>query len=214
METSDQFKWSIIACSNHKNEYLHINALEKSNPDAQIIRMDFTNQHKNPGLECDAVIREWFRSDLSVFDKIQYNNIAFVEYDVLITTSLPNINLENELVGPAILNRKKHPEWFNWKFLPNMLEFQHSAVIGLATFSVYFMSKNCLDIWLDEKYDPLYEQSVCCELRFPTILYNNGVSIKTHESLKNVIYLPSPKSIEFDSSIEGIYHPVKYSTDT
>lgn len=210
-------KWTIIACSNHKNEYLHLKYLKQSNPDAQIIKLNFGNKQrwKNEHLyhahfECDAVIRDWFRFKPERVSRIKYNNIALVEYDTLITQRLPDIKLNNELLCNKKLIPKKNPNWNNWPHILKLEEWKEYAV-GCMPFSLYFMSKNCLDIWIDEKYNDIYKHKMCAEVRLPSILNRNGVKIKRHSSLKNIKFIAN-KSLLFDMDVPGLYHPVKYST--
>jgi hypothetical protein len=204
--------WTVIACSNHKNEYLHLKYLKESNPDAQIIKLDFTNPNPLAGFQCDMIVRDWFLSKPSRINNIKYNNVALVEYDVLITQRLPDIKLNNEL----LCHKKMIPEtsaiWRNWPHILRLEEWKKYAV-GCMPFSLYFMSKNCLDILINKKYDQIYKERMCCEVRLPSILNRNKIKIESHPSLRNIKFIENNKSLEFNINTPGLYHPVKYSTE-
>ena len=92
-------KWTIIACSNKKSKHLHFKYLRQSNKHNQIIKLNMLeNQVTDSHWECDKVIRNWFLSKTDRINNIKYDNIALVEYDVLITQPLPDIKLNNELL--------------------------------------------------------------------------------------------------------------------
>lgn len=207
-------KWTIIACSNKNNKYLHLKYLRQSNEHNQIIKLNMLeNQVTDSHWECDKVIRNWFLSKPDRINNIKYNNIALVEYDVLITQPLPDIKLNNELLCSDKMTTERHSEWQNWQWLfkVNELTAYFGYSVGCMPFSLYFMSKNCLSIWLDKKHDDIYNHPMSGEVRLPTILNRNGVQINKHPSLKQVKFLHR-YNLNFDINVPGIYHPVKYST--
>lgn len=200
--------WTIIYTSNHLGEFPHYETLRNSNPDAQILFMDFSNDlprqfiWQNP----DMLIRSWLKKNIA---KIKHNNLALVEYDVYVNTLLPDITKDNFLYGKNYINYKENHNWmwFDDKYL-NKLKHLRPYACGLAIFGLYFMSKNVLEILLDKQYDFLYKEDMNVELRFPTIMNSAGVEVMGY-NMPN-IYLPAhaPPNF-FDPNKPDFYHPVK-----
>lgn len=202
-------KWTIIYCSDYRGNFLHEDHIKRSNPEAQILKLDFTNNYPPHIIwkQCDLVIRPWLKENKS---KIKHNNVAIVEYDVLITQELPDIFLDNEIIGTKILYPEKDT-W--WKFFDDSYKLGYllkRQCCGLIFFCFYLMSRNCIDYWTDSKHDYLYKENkdISCELRVPTILKFNKVNIK--ESYSDIMRNINVVHIEkFDKNIPGFYHPIK-----
>lgn len=206
--------WTVILCSSPTGEYIHEHHIRKSNPDAQILKIDFTNEKYRetissyPWREPDKIIRSWMKEHK---DEIEYNNVVFMEYDLLITKQLPNIFLENEILGSAAINPVEHKWWvfFNES---NKLGCLEEYSCALLLFCFYCMSRNCIDYWVDSKYDYLYtkEVDILCELRMPTILRSCGISVGNLPGVGDYIQMGDR---DYDLSIPGYYHPVKTRID-
>lgn len=196
-----QNKWTIIYTSRHTDGcFLHLDHIIKSNPYAQILTIDFTYNYG--WLNPDKTIRKWMSQNIS---KIKHNNVAFIEYDVLITKSLPDIKLNNILYG-RILSDKN---WVWWKEIDKLKHLKPYAC-SIQVFAMYMMSRNCLNFYLDKQYDFLYEQDIIGELRFPTIMNHNGVQISEYPYMNNCHW---GKDVEYDINIPDYYHPVKTKVD-
>lgn len=205
-------KWTIIYCSNYRGNFIHAQHLRKFNPDAQILALDFTNNYPTERIwkQCDLVIRPWLKENKH---KIQHNNIAIVEYDVLMLQKLPDISLNNEMLVKRVLDPIEHSWW--WFFSDkDQLGYLEPNACAINFFCFFAISKNCIDYWIDPKYDFLYEEHIDmqCELRVPTILKSNGVNIR--EGGDDLMYnihclVETGEDIEFDSNYPGFYHPVK-----
>lgn len=203
--------WTIIYCSNHKGEYIHEKHLLKSNPNAQILKLDFRNNYPSEIIwkQCDLIVRPWLKENK---DKIEHNNIAIVEYDVLITKEFPDITLDNEVLAKRVLCPVKNSWW--WFFGDkNKLGYLKENACAINFFCFFVMSKNCIDYWIDSRYDFLYDNvDMQCELRMPTILKSNGVNIRRgDDSLMYNIHcmVDTGEDLEFDRNHLGFYHPVK-----
>lgn len=207
-------KWTIIHCSNQKGEFLHEEHLKKTNPNAQILKLETTNELQ-PYVgwkQCDIIVRRWMKEN---HNQIKYNNVALLEFDVLLNMELPDINLENTIIGKHSVNPINHPEWWPFsdkKRLDHLEEYAH----GLLYFGFYMMSRNCIDHLIKKEYDFLfeYERDMLCELRFATVLNHSKVSIKEAENSLLDNFLCGGigfevKDIEYNIDIPGIYHPVK-----
>ena len=192
MNNLDKFKWTIVY-SDFQHQYLHLKHLEKSNPDAQILLADISNDLPKIMVwrNNDRYIREWLRNN---YHKILHNNIAFVEWDVIITTNLPNINVCG-FIGKH-LQKPGVNEWLWFNEIHSLGKYKTHAM-GAAPFAIQFM---------DKQYDDIYAQDIFCELRLPTIM--NYAGIKMSEYL-----LPFVEwyNIKYNKHIPGIYHAVKYA---
>lgn len=192
-------KWTIINTSNVNGNFIHLEYLSKSNPNAQIMTMDWSKYNIETGwLECDKVLRKWVYENI---DKIQNENIAFVEYDVLITKELPDIESKNFLYATIF----SPPDWHGWQDVDKLGHLKNYAK-SVQVFGMYMMSRNCLDFYLDSEYDFLYSEKMSCELRFPTIMNYNGVEVNEYSHMSNCRWGPD---IDYDINIPDYYHPVK-----
>jgi hypothetical protein len=84
-------KWTIIYC--YFNQPIHEKYLKDSNPDSDIILADISNNlpKKYAWRNTDKLVRQWLQKNI---DKIHTNNIAIIEWDVLITKKLPDLNID------------------------------------------------------------------------------------------------------------------------
>ena len=202
--------WTVIYTSDHLGRFPHIATIQKTNPEAQLLLMDFSNnlpKHfiwKNP----DILIRPWIKSNIQ---NILHNNIALVEYDTYLGKKLPDINDDNFLIGRNFF--KYNPghtwKWFDNLYLEKIGNLKDYAC-GLTVFALYMMSKNVLEKWISPEYDFMYTYDLNVEMRFPTICNYCGVNISGDKQLLQNILLPSHMTQkEWNLNIADFYHPVK-----
>lgn len=90
--------WTVIYCD-HNNQFIHLDHIKKSNPNAQILLADISDDYNYNKGDCwrnwDFLLREWLRDHICEIDN---NNVAVLEWDVLITKELPNITITG-LIG-------------------------------------------------------------------------------------------------------------------
>jgi len=194
-------KWTIIY-SDFQHQYLHLKHLEKSNPDAQILLADISNDLPTIMVwrNNDRYIREWLRNN---YHKILHNNIAFVEWDVLITINLPNINVCG-FIGKH-LQRPGINEWVWFNEIDRLGKYKTHAM-GAAPFAIQFMDKEAVNTWMSNEYDDIYAKDIFCELRVPTIMNYAGIKMSEY-SLPFVEW----HTIKYNKNIPGIYHAIKYA---
>lgn len=193
----DQYNWTIIY-TDHNREFIHLDHLKKSNPDAQILLADTSNNfNKNfAWRNGDLLYRTWLQNN---YDKLYYNNIAILEWDVLVSQKLPDIKI-NGILGKHIISPNK--KWFWFKEKKRLKEYEKYSV-GLSPLGVLFMCKNCVQQIVDQKFDIIYQQDIFSELRLPTILNSKNIQISSY-SLPNVSW----KSVKY-KTLPSIYHPIK-----
>lgn len=207
--------WTIIYSSDHKGNFIHEEYLRKSNPDAQILKLDMTNDLPEDigWKQSDIIVREWMKQN---HNEIEHNNVALIEYDVLVNMKLPNIYLDNTIMGKQPLNLVDNPSW--WPFTEkHRLGYLEKDAYGLWFFGFYMMSRNCIEYLIKAEYDFLfnYEVDILSELKFITILKHNNVSIEAANPLYMCNFLCGKRGngsipdIDYRLSIPGIYHPVK-----
>lgn len=203
MVHQDKYKWSIIY-TDHQNKFIHLDHLTKSNPTAQILLANIENK-LNPKFawrNSDSLYRLWLKNNIN---KIKYNNIAILEWDVLVSKTLPNICVEG-LIVKQINNPRINPKWYWFKQL-NSLEKYSKYAMGITPLAVMFMNKQCIDILLDKEFDTLYDKDIFCELRLPTILNSKNIKI---------IKYPLP-DVDWNDTVftlkPSIYHPIKIKQD-
>ena len=149
----------------------------------------------------DKFIRDWARDNLP---KITTNNVALIEWDVLVNKPFPNLKME----GASSKFFKADHRWCWMAQEHRLQEFKDSA-FGLTPFAVLLFNKECIKEWVKEKYDSLYERDIFCELRIGTIM-NYSNNLQGQIKLPN-IRLPGEK-IKFSKETlltEDFFHPVK-----
>lgn len=184
-------------------EPIHLEHLQQSNPNANILLCDlsqyglFLNQ-KYCWRNSDIFIRNWLRCNRS---SITRNNIAIVEWDVLITKPLPDI-----CVHGLMCNNIQHSyqEWYWFKESKLLSAKYEKFKIGVTPLCVLFMDQYCIDTIIDSEFDPIFSANIFCELRLPTILNSRNINI-TKYSMPNVNSLKTT----YDENIPDIYHPIK-----
>lgn len=199
MEQQEQYNWTVIY-TDHNKQFIHLNYLEQTNPNAQILLADTSNKFTKDFAwrNGDLLVREWLRNN---YDKILYDNIAILEWDVLVNAPLPPFKVK------GLIAKDKHIYYsgnrWHWFCERNLLEQYIQYAIGIAPLGVLFMNKKCIEILLDNQFDSLYNKDIYSELRLPTILNSKQVSIGMHP-MPNVSYLP----MTFTNK-RSIYHPIK-----
>ena len=201
-------KWDII--QTFHNEPIHLDHLKKSNPKANILLANISKYNADFKIKyrwrnSDIFIRRWIRDNRK---DINSANIAIIEWDVLITQKLPDLNI-NGLLGKNIQYQNN---WYWFKESHLLGKYQQYS-IGITPLCILFMDQKCIDAWIDPEFDVLYSSDIFCELRLPTILNSRGIKIsRIPLSLPNVSTLKSQYK-----NIPDIYHPIKekiYTTGT
>lgn len=193
-------QWTIIYCKRYDGYAPHLNAIKISNPEHQLIVLDTANNyppHKG-WMECDLILRSNIKENLS---KIQYNNVALLEWDVLLLDNLPDMDINHLYAddvyyngGPWIPTAKRH--FKNTEY--------EQFIVCASRFCFYMMPKLALEIWTNPENDIWFEKSMSCEVRLPTICRKHGIEPTTFKK-------PYPIRGRDDMpSICGknIYHPI------
>lgn len=199
MDQSDKYNWTIIY-SDHNKEFIHLEHLKNSNPNAQILLANIANKydHKYAWRNNDSILRQWIKNNISI---IKHNNIALLEWDVLVTQKLPDIQIDG-LMGKYVRTISSDPSW-PWFKESRRLDMYKKHAIGVAPFGVLFMNKKCLDVIIDPEFDAIYNKDIFCELRFPTAINSKNINISTYHLPDVEWYSMSVKKQP------GIYHCVK-----
>lgn len=192
-------KWTIIYFYHDKP--IHYHHLIKSNPNANILLGDISNNYNKHYCwrNCDNLFRKWIKNNL---DQISTNNIAILEWDVLVSCKLPDINI-NGLFGKDVITRDQNWVWFRDCY--KLSKYKNYA-IGLSPLAVLFMDKITLTTWTSDEFDAIYTKDIFSELRLPTLLNSKNISINSFP-MNNVDWR---NIIKYNSSIPDIYHPIKY----
>jgi hypothetical protein len=201
METLDKYKWTVLY-TDHQQNFIHYNHLVSHNPNANIFKVDISNNYKRDFIwrNSDKLVREWLRNNRS---KINTENIAILDWDVLVTQQLPLLD-NTGLKAANVITLTNKPRWWWFKDRHKLGKYKQFA-IGVAPLGVLFMSNNCIDILLDSEFDYLYNKDIFSELRTPTILNSRGISITKY----HLPYVHWKKTTL--KSNPGIYHPIKYN---
>jgi hypothetical protein len=199
MDRSDKYKWTIIY-SDHNNKFIHLDYLTRSNPDSQILLADISNNYdpKFCWRNGDFLIRQWLQKYIDI---VHHNNIALLEWDVLVSQTLPSIQVDG-LIGKNVKYRDKNPKWPWFKEIDRLDNYSQYS-IGVAPLGVLFLNKECLEILLDSEFDDLYQKDIFSELRLPTILNSRNIKISSY-------FLPDVEWYQMPVKTNpGIYHSVK-----
>jgi len=194
-----KYQWTIIYVD-FQHQYLHLKHLQKSNPDAQIILADISSNIEKiiAWRNNDRLIRNWLKNNKS---QIIHHNIAILEWDVLVSSPLPNIKI-NGFVGRN-LQKPNINKWLWFKEIDRLGKYKNYAM-GAAPFAIQFFDKNSIEAWTSDEFDSISSQDIFCELRLPTIMNYAGIAMSEH-LLPNVEWY----NIQH-KKIPGIYHAIKY----
>ena len=197
------YQWTILY-SDHAQQFIHSEFIKQHNPNASLFLLDISNQYSKEFAwkNSDLLIRNWLKENISKINPD--SNIAILEWDVFLNTSLPNIKVDG-LMGKYIFLRDKHPGWHHWRYIDLLKDYKQYAV-GAMPFGVYFINYRGLECWIDHKHDCLYDQNIKNELRLPSLLNSENIKIENY-NLPYVCY--QTKWTNFAKP--GIYHPVKHS---
>lgn len=193
--------WDIIYTFHNKP--IHLEHLQNSNPNANIFLCDISeyNEYLDP-IYCwgnsDIFIRNWLRSNRS---KITNKNIAIIEWDVLVTMELPAISIDGLYCKNIQYPSNSNWYWFNQS---KLLRKYEPYRIGITPFAVLFMDQKCIDVLLDNEFDPIFSCNLFCELRLPTVLNSKNINI-TRYPMPHIFATQHQHNIT-----SGIYHPIKF----
>jgi hypothetical protein len=206
-------QWTIIYT--YYQEPIHLDIIKHNNPDADIIAANIYDPNltgKDAWRNCDKLVRNWLRNNKHL---IKNKHVCIAEYDVYMNLKLPaDLDINNQLYCSAPAPNPS--SFFLWFSENERLGRLQQYAFGTALFCLYLMDRECIEYWLDEEFDYLYNEDIFCELRFGTIMNYKGVNISrfgkflkwnlkaqpTHlneQIKKQPTYLSNP----------GIYHPVK-----
>jgi hypothetical protein len=195
---------------------IHLSSLRLSNPEANIIPLNITNNFSQhfAWRNSDNLVRDRIKEHI---DSIRSQNIAIAEYDVLIKEQLPDINVDAVYCKKIMrLNQNKNWHWFKEI---NRLGSLEPFALGLFPMGFFILNIEHIKCWLDSKYDFLYEENIFCELRLGTILNHAGFPIKEY-NYSNILTRSALKHQNLEESIfinrqnSRIYHPVKNKYET
>jgi hypothetical protein len=190
---------------------IHLSFLQKSNPQANIIPIDISNNFSQhfAWRNSDNLVRDKIKEHIN---SIRSQNIAIAEYDVLIKESLPNLNID-AVYCKKIMRLDKNKNW-HWFRENSRLGPLKSFALGIFPMGFFLLNIEHLKYWLDSKYDFLYKENIFCELRLGTILNHAGSSIKEY-NYPNILTRSALKHQNLEESIlvsrqdSKIFHPVK-----
>lgn len=205
MKTSEDHHWTILYT--HHGMPIHLEYIKKYNPNAQIISINWIEQKYRQEFDqkqyawrnCDKQIRLWLKDNI---DLIKHNNIAILEWDVLLTKALPDLHIDKFYANEIKIPNIHGWPWFKEKYKLKIIE-RFSA--GIAPLAVIYCHKSHLYKWLSAEYDWLYNEDIFCELRLGSIINHMGI-----ELAELGIETIQCRSINLDKiKIDCIYHKVK-----
>lgn len=186
----------------YKNKLPHLKYFKKSNPEIDIHVINNEN-NENPGYSWrspDKRLRKWWKENSN---KVKGEIICVMEYDVLVTKSLPMLSNNIDLAGKYIRNYNNTHKW-NWFDPTEIKELGNLIPFGIVPFCFFLVRRKCLEFICEEKWNEYFEKDIFCEIRIPSILYNNDFKIGTIDIPDINIGDPIIPKKE-----PGIYHPVK-----
>lgn len=200
--------WTIFYT--YHNDPIHLHHLKLSNSNNTIIPLNIKNNlpKKNAWKNSDLLIRNQIKNYIQ---DIKTNNIAIIEYDVLVKENLPNIHIDS-IFGKNI----KYPGKHNWHWFREIhkLENLKNSALGITPFALIYMNSEHLMRWVHREYDSLYLKNISNELRIGTIFNHCKFSIKSmnfpnvfsNVAMKNKRITEEQLLLKTNSKI---YHPIK-----
>ena len=213
----------VVLFSHHKNcevTRLHLKLLRESNPATPVVpvwcadgnpvesvagAVEVAKSFREGGNwhNCDAVLREWFRSP----DRIEAERYLWIEWDCRVTVAVEEWYAEvwnADAAGTWVPRPPMMWDWFSGEYdrLPPHLK-PHAA--GIVPFNGVLLSRRALEAFAAE---PLAD-GFFCELRLGTTLRSLGfepVEVPTWKGRTNV-YLSESRSLRVTEP--GLWHPVK-----
>jgi hypothetical protein len=175
----------------------HVWALQHSNPMARVHVITSTAPLGTHGWRNnDALAREWWRNNR---EKIKCQRVAWLEWDVLVTGSFPDVHPAG-LLGREIKSENRYWGW--WAERPRLPECE-GHYVGVVPLAVCFWNAAALDAIAHPRYDEAYQRDIFCELRTPSVCKASGFPVEQ-------IHLPHVRCYPVRVRSEpGIYHAVK-----
>lgn len=156
---------------------------------------------------CDASLRQWWREN---GHQIKTSHVAVVEWDVLIREDINKIFSGKP--GIEIAGKTKHPMLHPWQWFEEANRIPGGilgggCLMGMVPFCLFGISVECFNKMDNGFYDPVFDDDIFCELRFPTIAMHSGFQVwPSAYDCSNIGIEPR----EFPKETEtGIFHPIK-----
>jgi hypothetical protein len=202
----------------------HLDYFKKNNPNVKVFIIIGEDSHRGKRYNwknADQPLRKWWKENGHT---VKTENVAVIEWDTLITCSLPDIPEGFDLVGKQMFVENiqirnqwtplpmAHPNWSNdnwywWPDIPKLELTEGETAVGLISFGAFFMRRFVLDLICKPRWDHIYEKSIQNELRFPSIVSVEGGRV-------GEIKLPFVHHSTMTYTHEKeIYHPIKIQYD-
>ena len=210
--------WTIIYYSH--TDPIHSDHIRASNPDAQLILLDTSNDLSRVEAfgRGDYLLRKALKSKFSL---IAHDNVLLVEWDVLITATLPDVPVRG-LQAMTVATEESAPDWMWWSHFKRLPPALRTAKIGVVPFGFLAIERSSLQSILDPHFDALFELDIFSEVRFAAVSHFCGIGVR---ELDKSVFLPERllRSTREDEvaafearyagsylTAPGFYHPVKH----
>lgn len=147
----------------------------------------------------DKTFRDWWRVN---GNQVKTDHVLLLEWDVCVMGKLPELYTD----GVTACEVYRPPQsWYWWKDTDNLPEWIRRHATGIVPLAVLSLHTDFLDVWIDRKYDELYQTTdeLFCEMRVPTIASHAGYPV-IERPLPGVDWRPVEHRWK-----TGIYHAVK-----
>lgn len=195
-------KWTIIYT--YFKEPINISYIKESNPSADILIADISNNYpkKFAWRNCDKLIRDWLKNNVG---EIRTNNVLLIEWDVLVKKELPDMFIDRVYCKEIrTIQHNRRWCWFNEN---NVLGEYKRFAMGIVPFGFIMLNIDHINMWIDPKFDKLYEQNIFCELRFGTIMNASNGKLSKYD----LPYILGGNKKHDSLNKNELYHPVKYA---
>jgi hypothetical protein len=141
----------------------------------------------------DKFLRDWLKDN---FDKINTNNIAFFEWDVLLNQKLPCIKVD--AIHAKYITNLTRP----WHWMKHVAKINKNISTGMAPFGAFYANRYFIEEMIDSKYDYLYNQDLFCEARLTVLANLTQTKIVKDEKILC-------GKLQGREVVTGCFHPVK-----
>lgn len=152
---------------------------------------------------CDRAMRNWW---LETGRLLEFDRVAFLEWDVLFRQSLAKVFPPGDFVGREIVFPDSSPGWPWFRELNRLPASAKDAACGVIPLATMAISRSCLAAMMEHPLsEEMFASDLFCELRFPTLARVSGYSLAECKEMTPHVACTEVRP----GNTSGVWHAVK-----